>query len=58
MKIPKLNREKNVSIEIANGEFLIRVDGENICRESIDKKEDIAILGSIFGELKRAEVLV
>lgn len=58
MKIPKLNREKNVSIDITDGVLLISVDGQSICKDLIQKTPDAAILGEIYGVLVRAGVFI
>lgn len=58
MKIPKLNREKNVSIDITDGVLLISVDGQSICKDQIQKAPDAAVLGKIYGVLVRAGVFI
>lgn len=58
MKIPKLNREKNVSIDITDGVLLISVDSKSICKDQIEKAPDAAILGTIYGALVRAGVFI
>ena len=58
MKIPKLNREKNVSINITDGVLLISVDGKSICKDQIEKAPDAAVLGTIYGALVRAGVFI
>lgn len=58
MKIPKLNREKNVSIDITDGVLLISVDGKSICKDQVQNAPDAAILGTIYGVLVRAGVFI
>lgn len=57
MVIPKLNRKKNVAIEIKDEVLYISVNDNSICKQPIKDMADAALLGTIYGVLTRAGVL-